>query len=61
MKIKEGSDKNHQSITVITHDYNIGDKVRACKYNNIFSKSDDLLWSDIVYMYTVSEINKNKI
>jgi hypothetical protein len=59
LKIKEGSDKNHQDITVVTHDFKIGDKVRACKHKNVFSKSDELLWSDIIY--TVTEINKNKI
>ena len=59
MKIKEGSDKNHQDIIVITHDFKIGDQVRSCKHKNVFSKSDELLWSDIIY--TVSEINKNKI
>ena len=59
MKIKEGSDKNHQTIIVVTHDFKIGDKVRHSKHKNIFSKSDELLWTDTVY--TVSEINKNKI
>ena len=59
MKIKEGSDKNHQTITVVTHDYKIGDKVRHSKPKNIFSKGDEVLWTDTIY--TVTEIIKNKI
>ena len=59
MKIKEGQAKNNQTIIVVTHDLKIGDQVRSCKHKNVFSKSDELLWSDIIY--TVTEINKNKI
>ena len=59
LKIKEGSDNNHQTITVVTHDFKIGDQVRSCKHMNVFSKGDELLWSDIIY--TVTEVNKNKI
>jgi hypothetical protein len=59
MKIKDGSDKNHQTIIVVTHDFEIGDKVRHSKPKNIFSKSDEVLWTDTIY--TVTEIIKNKI
>ena len=59
MKIKEGVDKNHQTIIVVTHDFKINDKVRHSKPKNIFSKSDEVLWTDTIY--TVTEIIKNKI
>ena len=35
------------------------DKVRHCKPKNIFSKSDEVLWTDTIY--TVTDIIKNKL
>ena len=33
LKIKEGSNNNHQTITVVTHDFKIGDQVRSSEIN----------------------------
>ena len=53
-KIKNGEDKNNQVINVVKHDFKIGDHVRtSCKYRNVFSKGDELLWSHAIY--TVAE------
>ena len=46
-------------INVVEHDFKIGDKVRSSIHKNVFSKGDEILWSEIIY--TVTEINKNKI
>ena len=59
MQIKMGEDKNNQVINVVKHDFQIGDKVRSCKYRNVFSKGDEILWTHTIY--TITEIDKNKI
>ena len=59
LKIKNGEDTNNQVINIVKHDFKIGDKVRSCKYKNVFSKADEILWTHTIY--TVTEINKNKI
>ena len=59
MQIKMGEDKNNQVINVVKHDFRIGDKVRSCKYRNVFSKGDEILWTHTIY--TITEIDKNKI
>ena len=52
-------DTNHQNITVVTHDFQIGDKVRTMQEQNIYSKGDVVYWSDLIY--TVTDIDGNKI
>ena len=59
LKIKNNEDTNNQVINIVKHDFKIGDKVRSCKYKNVFSKADEILWTHTIY--TVTEINKNKI
>ena len=59
INIKNGDDTNHQNIIVVTHDFQIGDKVRTMQEQNIYSKGDVLYWSDVIY--TVTEIDGNKI
>ena len=49
MKIKNGEDKNNQVINVVKHDFKIGDRVRSCKYRNVFYKSDELLDTYNIY------------
>ena len=58
MKIKSGEDTNHQSIVRVSHDFKIGDKVRKCIDQNIYSKSDVIHWSHEIY--TVIDVVKNK-
>ena len=58
-KVFLGLDDNHQMINVVEHDFKIGDKVRSSIHKNVFSKGDEILWREIIY--TVTEINKNKI
>ena len=59
MKIKNGDAINRQNIVRVSHDFEIGDKVRVMQEQNIFSKGDVVYWSDEVF--TVTEINGNKI
>ena len=59
VNIKNGDDTNHQNIIVVTHDFQIGDKVRTMQEQNIYSKGDVVYWS--AEIYTVTEINGNKI
>ena len=59
INIMNGDDTNHQNITVVTHDFQIGDKVRTMQEQNIYSKGDVVYWSDEIF--TVTEIDGNKI
>ena len=59
MKIKNGDAINRQNIVRVSHDFEIGDKVRVMQEQNIFSKGDVVYWSDEIF--TVTEINGNKI
>ena len=57
--IKNGEDTNHQIVNVVTHDFKIGDRVRASKPKTTFSKGDKITFTHTIYK--VTEINKNKI
>jgi hypothetical protein len=57
--IKNGTDINHQVVNIVTHDFKIGDRVRASKPKTVFQKGDKITFTHTIYR--VTEINKNKI
>ena len=59
IKIKDGDDINRQNIVRVSHDFEIGDKVRVMQEQNIFSKGDVVYWSDEIY--DVTGIDGNKV
>ena len=46
------------NIVRVSHDFEIGDKVRVMKEQNIFSKGDVVYWSDEIYNVVVIDGNK---